>query len=111
MCGIFSFFLFRVCKLLHWLWLLKHACTTTTTQPATGGGGGGAGAGSKLRERERWRQGFTDTTGDVAEKRVLRTGTDGGGKLKKKELCGKRNHRRFQAVVVDVVAGTGAEPN
>jgi hypothetical protein len=48
----------------------------------------------------------------VAEKRVLRTGTDGGGKLKKKYLYGKHNHRRFQAVVVvDVVAGTGAEPN
>jgi hypothetical protein len=47
----------------------------------------------------------------VAEKRVLRTGTGGGGKLKKKDLYGKHNHRRFQAVVVDVVAGTGAEPN
>jgi hypothetical protein len=63
------------------------------------------------RERERWRQGFADTTGDVAEKRVLRMGTDGGGKLKKKDLYGKHNRRRFQAVVVDVVAGTGAEPN
>jgi uncharacterized protein YheU (UPF0270 family) len=67
---------------------------------------------SKLRERERWRQGFADTTGDVAEKRVLRSGTDEGGKLEKKDLYGKHNHRRFQAVVVvDVVAGTGAEPN
>ncbi len=48
----------------------------------------------------------------MAEKRVLRTGTDGGGKLKKKYLYGKHNHRLFQAVVVvDVVAGTGAEPN
>jgi len=47
----------------------------------------------------------------VAEKRVLRMGTDGGGKLKKKDLYGKHNRRRFQAVVVDVVAGTGAEPN
>ncbi len=64
------------------------------------------------RERERWRQGFADTTGDVAEKRVLRTDTDEGGKLKKKDLYGKHNHRRFQAVVVvDVVAGTRAEPN
>lgn len=47
----------------------------------------------------------------MAEKRVLRTGTDGGGKLEKKDLYGKYNHRRFQVVVVDVVAGTGAEPN
>jgi hypothetical protein len=48
----------------------------------------------------------------VAEKRVLRTDTDEGGKLKKKDLYGKHNHRRFQAVVVvDVVAGTRAEPN
>ncbi len=42
---------------------------------------------------------------------MLRTGTDGGGKLKKNDLYGKHIHRRFQAVVVDVVAGTGAEPN